>query len=632
MNDITRQRFAELKAGGLLPSPKGIALAVMNVSSQPNANAQDIARLVQADPAMAGRILRYANASNAGRMRHIVSLGQAVTFLGLFRVRQIVLGFSLLDQYRKGTCAAFDYTAYWESSLAAGIAAQKLAGRVQLPPDESFSCGLLASIGRLGFATAFPEPYSAILASKPDEAALTEAERDQFGIDHAHLSAEMLEGWGLPPLFTQAVRDHELPANDCSTPGTRAHALCTALNLAARIGRLLCLDETHRHSHVSELFSTAAVLGLVEEEVAELIAEVIEEWKAWAKDLKLPATFKLDIKELLSPQPQGLPEEGEDAARISELAVVLIIENEERCRVISELLAAMKLKMNVWRETETNPETSFDAGKTIVMLDAGNVRQTVIQQLQRLRQLAGGAVHVLVLIPDEDESEAMRLLEAGVADYLPYNFSAAALRVRLANARRLLSMQEEVRVDRELIAHSNDDWARANRRLLHEALTDPLTQLPNRRYGLDRFRQEWDIAVSNNLPIACLMLDIDHFKRVNDQHGHDSGDRVLRQLAAVVERCCRRSDFIFRYGGEEFCVICPMTAQAEAMLLGERITSAVRQYEFTLSAGMLHVTLSIGVAVRSPRMSESEQLIAKADEALYAAKNAGRDRVVSADE
>jgi len=264
-----------------------------------------------------------------------------------------------------------------------------------------------------------------------------------------------------------------------------------------------------------------------------------------------------------------------------------------------------------------------------VILDAGNSRRPAIEQLHHLRKYAGDALYVMALIPDDAEGEVMQLLAQGVVDYLVYSASAAALTVRLANARRLLSLQEEVRTERELVAHSADDWARSNRRLLHEALTDALTQLPNRRYGLDRFNQEWDIAVSNNLPIACLMLDIDHFKRVNDQYGHDSGDVVLRQVATVVERCCRRSDFVFRYGGEEFCVICPLTPQAEATQLGERIAAAIRQYEFILPTGIMRATLSVGVAVRSSDTSEAEQLITMADKALYVAKESGRDRVVS---
>ncbi len=629
MNDTIRKRFTELKDGGLLPSPKGIALAVMNVISQPSANAQDIARLVQADPAMAGRVLRYANATHGGKMRHIVSLGQAVTFLGLFRVRQIVLGFSLLDQYRKGACEAFDYTAYWSSALAAGIAAQKLAKHAQLPPDESFSCGLLASIGRLGFATVFPDQYSAILTMKLDDDALAGEERNQFGIDHTHLSAEMLDSWGLPPVFTMAVRSHELPPNDCSTPGTRAHALCVALNLATKIGRMLNVDEAHRRKQVSVLLSTAAVLGLVEKEITQLIAEVVEDWHAWAKDLKLPVSLKHDWKELLSLQPGSLPEDLEEGLEQGGLEILLWIEDEARCHRLANQLAAMNFRVTAMPEWSLDAGISLDAGKTVVILDAGNSRRPAIEQLNHLRKYAGDALYVMALIPDDAEGEVMQLLAQGVVDYLVYSASAAALTVRLANARRLLSLQEEVRTERELVAHSADDWARSNRRLLHEALTDALTQLPNRRYGLDRFNQEWDIAVSNNLPIACLMLDIDHFKRVNDQYGHDSGDVVLRQVATVVERCCRRSDFVFRYGGEEFCVICPLTPQAEATQLGERIAAAIRQYEFILPTGIMRATLSVGVAVRSSDTSEAEQLITMADKALYAAKESGRDRVVS---
>jgi diguanylate cyclase (GGDEF)-like protein len=305
------------------------------------------------------------------------------------------------------------------------------------------------------------------------------------------------------------------------------------------------------------------------------------------------------------------------------------VNDPERYRDLAQTLTAMGLQVDHVVDLIDIQQLLRQNRPDIAIIDAGNPDSNATAQLSELRRVAGSGLHIIVLIPADAEDRVAQLLHAGAADYLLYNFTESALIARLSNAQRLLSLQEAVRSERELAVSSSGEWARANRRLLHEALTDPLTQLPNRRYGLDRFAQEWDIAVSNNLPIACLMLDIDHFKRVNDERGHDVGDIVLHQIGRVIEGCCRRSDIIFRYGGEEFCGFCPSTALAEALQLAERIATAVRDDSYGRPEDLFHITLSIGVAVRTPTMTQSSELIELADKTLYAAKADGRNRVLS---
>lgn len=116
------------------------------------------------------------------------------------------------------------------------------------------------------------------------------------------------------------------------------------------------------------------------------------------------------------------------------------------------------------------------------------------------------------------------------------------------------------------------------KRLLQNGrLTDTLTQLPNRRKGLDFLASEWVFAQSSGAPLACLMLDIDHFKRINDNFGHAAGDEVLRQLAEVLRNTSRSEDMIFRYGGEEFAAVLTNANQRIALQIGERIRTLVKK-------------------------------------------------------
>lgn len=625
MNDIDKQRYESIKAIGLLPSPRGVALSILELTANARASIAELTRLVQMDPAMAGRILRYANATHGGALRHIVSLQHAITFLGLFRVRQIALGFSLIDQYRNGACPAFDYLAYWQSSLAAGIAAQQLAAQAKSPPEESFTCGLLAGIGRLALATLYPEEYADLLDSGASGTALLDEERAHFGLDHAQLSAAMLADWGLPEIFTSAVRHHEQPGEAPCTPDTRAYALTASLHLASRIGQLLVLDDAQRWQQIPSLFHAAAQLGLDAAEVPPLVGEVIVSWQEWSRELELPAKDKAELDSILASMSAG----ESSALRLGPLNVALVIADPERQRELAETLTAMELSVDCADNLAGLQVRLVHRLPDLILIDLGGLGAAAPALLRELRAAIGPLPHVIALLPLSEEGQLAQLLLAGASDYLTYDYSEAALIARLANAQQVVALRGAVQAERELAISSSGEWARSNRRLLHEALTDPLTQLPNRRNGLDRFAQEWAIAQSNALPIACMMLDIDHFKRVNDQRGHDIGDLVLQQIAAVVEGSCRRSDIVFRYGGEEFCCICPNTAVDDALQLAERIADNVRQGRYGMHGATFAITLSIGIAIGSPLTEDPAALIVQADKALYLAKEQGRDRVVA---
>jgi two-component system cell cycle response regulator len=175
----------------------------------------------------------------------------------------------------------------------------------------------------------------------------------------------------------------------------------------------------------------------------------------------------------------------------------------------------------------------------------------------------------------------------------------------------------------------------ANRaRLVRSVLTDPLTGWNNRRYLEARLREEIARCRRLQSPIACLMVDVDHFKQVNDRYGHLAGDDVLRGVAARLAREVRSSDVAARYGGEEFVILLPGTDARAGRVLAERIRAAVAERPFEIGGGRdpLAVTVSIGVADRVPDASDDaaqgEELIARADAALYAAKAGGRNMVV----
>ncbi len=169
--------------------------------------------------------------------------------------------------------------------------------------------------------------------------------------------------------------------------------------------------------------------------------------------------------------------------------------------------------------------------------------------------------------------------------------------------------------------------------LEHETLTDPLTGVYNRRFMEQRLAEEISKARRYCFQLSILLFDLDHFKRVNDQYGHQAGDQMLIEVSALVREQLRDSDLLSRYGGEEFLVIAPNTGPAEAALLAERLRGSIEATVFLedheeLAEHGLQATVSIGLASFSNDSDNEEVLIGNADRNLYRAKHEGRNRVV----
>ncbi len=170
-------------------------------------------------------------------------------------------------------------------------------------------------------------------------------------------------------------------------------------------------------------------------------------------------------------------------------------------------------------------------------------------------------------------------------------------------------------------------------RLRHAGLTDPLTQLNNRRFFEQRLVEEFDRARRTRRPLCCLMIDVDHFKSINDEYGHQGGDAVLQTVARTMDRFMRSSDVLARYGGEEFVVLLPETPARIAKDVAQRLRSGIEKEPTKTGGRSLTVTVSIGLSLYGPDSSDQENprtLVAYADQALYRAKQNGRNRVETA--
>lgn len=172
----------------------------------------------------------------------------------------------------------------------------------------------------------------------------------------------------------------------------------------------------------------------------------------------------------------------------------------------------------------------------------------------------------------------------------------------------------------------------ANQQLDRLANTDALTGLPNRRYAMRSAASEWEASVRKGTPLACMMVDADGFKIINDAHGHDAGDAVLRALSKQLQHAIRNDDLVCRLGGDEFLVICPNTPLEGAMKLAEALRKAVAALRIPAGNGEWRGSISVGVAARTATMTTLNDLIKSADRGVYVAKRHGRNCVAISDQ
>jgi diguanylate cyclase (GGDEF)-like protein len=166
-------------------------------------------------------------------------------------------------------------------------------------------------------------------------------------------------------------------------------------------------------------------------------------------------------------------------------------------------------------------------------------------------------------------------------------------------------------------------------KLREQAIRDPLTNIFNRRYLDETLDRELSRAAREDYPVCVIMVDIDHFKRVNDTHGHEAGDLVLKAIAETLSHHCRRGDFACRYGGEEFVVVLPNITLETAYARAEDLRKSLHLLSVPYEEHNLSVTISMGIACFPENGQTRDAILRAADQAMYAAKEAGRDHILS---
>ncbi len=618
----------QLKISALLPSPKGVALALLEACRREDANISQIAKLIQTDPALSGRLIQRANATNLAT-RSITSVLDAVSRVGLTVVKQLAMGFSLIDQYQKGPCKQFDYQEFWSHSLLMAITMQELGKTTRISsPDELFACGLMARIGCLALATIYPDKYAELIGKLTPGTLLIELEQQSLQTDHNELTAAMLLNFGVPGIYVEAAYFHETPSESDFSEGSRPYQIVHLLYLAKQIADFGLAKESEQNNRISELILLGGKIGLDTEAFGTFIDQVMQEWQSWGKMLKLsgvepPPPFH-KMMNASAPRQENV----NDSSSLR----ILLVEDDPTSLVLVEGLLSNILGHTVF--TASNGQQalslSMEVLPHVVITDWLMPVMSGLELTRSLRATEWGQnLYIIMLTSIEDEEEIITAFDAGVDDYVTKPINIRAFRARLRAAWHYRKLQESWERDREQLKRFAAELAVTNRKLKHYALTDVLTELPNRRAGMESLSEAWSIASRTDQLMAVMLIDIDHFKRINDNYGHAIGDKVLQEVASSIRNIARKGDTFCRMGGEEFLVVCHNgnTDAKSAVLFAERLRQHVKEQKINIDDIQIQTSISIGVALKEAGMKSEDHLVNAADKALYAAKNAGRNKV-----
>jgi diguanylate cyclase (GGDEF)-like protein len=306
--------------------------------------------------------------------------------------------------------------------------------------------------------------------------------------------------------------------------------------------------------------------------------------------------------------------------------ILVVDDHEDNIELLRARLEAWGYEVDAARNGTEALDRVRDVPPDLILLDVMMPNIDGNEVARRIKQNPALPFIPIIMQTALDSTDSkVEGLEAGADDYITKPIEFAELKARLRSMLRIKRLQEELEErERQLLE--------ANERLRHMSRTDGLTGLDNRRYIEQQLDQMYAHGERLAEPLSCVMCDLDRFKSVNDTHGHHAGDAVLKQFAGILKREAREIDRVGRYGGEEFIVLLPGTVLDAAVTFAERVRKSVEAHTFVFDGGSIRRTASFGVAGwPHPRVTHCDGLVRAADDALYVAKETGRNRVVRFD-
>jgi diguanylate cyclase (GGDEF)-like protein len=631
-----------------LPTAPGIGIKLLELVHQERSSFPDLVEVLTADPALCGRLLKRARSAALETPDETGSVQRAIERLGEKSSRAAIEDLSLATLGRVDLCARFDYERYWVRSLASAIAARRIAERTRIgPPEQAYTLGLLADVGRLALATLHPEEYANVLTGigERDAFRLTLAEREHFEIDHAELTASLFSDWGLADSFGRAARVFERRERSSDAEDAESLGWSRVLRIARALAEQ-CVDDTRGAGPLAldPVFESACrAIDVDLEAVPSILRDVQAEWRERAKLVRLMAVPATDVESsgaasaaAPATRPPSEPRAGSDsrapAKSVSALRVLAAVDDPTALRLVERMLREQGHTVRGVGDGSQALQAALEFDPQVVISDWSMPKLDGVELCRALRRIQGcRKIFFLLLIARGEEDRVGAGFEAGIDDYVIKPFNPEILLARLRKGQSVLDLKERVHADSQTIRALQTRVGVLTRKLEAASAVDSLTGFPNRKEMCERLEDAWAHACAADKPLSVILIDIDRFQSINEEHGYRGGDQVLLQIAATLRENTRLGEDLARFGGGDFLVVCPNSTSAQAAVGAERMRTAVEVRLIRAGDATGNFTVSVGVAQRTKSTHDVDDLIRAAFKALRAAKRGGRNQVCAPD-
>ena len=565
-------------------------------------------------------------------------VAELVQLLGLDMVRDIVLSMVILRSYRMGICRRMVRDEFWGKALARGVAAQHVGMMVGAKdPTRCFLSGLFQDLGEIVLAETYPGRYSGLLEKAGgDEVVLRQLEREAFGVDRDSVTWATLRDYGVSrgvfgPMFFASC---ELRDRISSLRPTEER-LPDIMRVATLIADLVTADMKQRMKLWPDFIKERNCLEVSRDVMNNLGDKVVNDWWFWGDLLTFPTRTVPGFGELSDWNERGAEPKRYNRTGGKSLVAnskgaglhILLVEDDSMTRL------ATRRKLE---KAGHQVDVAVDGVQALAMLRQSPPQVILsdwhmsgmdgLELCKYVRSTEYGERMFFILFTGEvDETQIVRAYEAGIDDFIDKTSSLQILLARILSSRKSLQHWESIDRDRRIIRSHCENSRHQAAMMKRDSLTDTLTDLPNRRYAMDRLREEWARSDRSSASLGLVMMDIDFFKSVNDTYGHDVGDAVLREVALTLKNVTRRGEAACRIGGEEFLIICSDADLESTARCAERVRKAIEARVIHAGAFQTNVTVSLGVAAKSAATQDINALFKATDEAVYKAKENARN-------
>lgn len=638
-----------------LPGFAQVMAKMLTLCNDPDATIGDVAKLVETDPSITAKVLGIVNSAFFNLRSRISAISEAVLFLGLDEVKKICLGATFFEKMVKsGRQKQFDRTFFWRHCLCVASLSQALAAEIGYPnPEDAYTAGLLHDFGKIALDRFGRVNYAVFCKNDFNcTGPSVEAERDVMGIGHDDLGAYYGHRWGFPQKLSLAIQYHHRRFNHldlCKEDMQFICIVCLADFLAwtqgmgsvDAISPLSLQPEVEQNIQLDRI-NFEAVIQKMDEEI-ENTAKFYE-FKFPSSDQYRANLLKANLKlssinsAYFSPKQKEIHEK-KRSMTASITAPHCSLEPE---KILSATLKAICQDFGFDRVYILRAVSPLRRLQVVKCLQQDGFSNHLASHYISTDKVDNGFLQCLrnkepVVINGTLPGEKEVLERFSVSQMLVVPFCSHDKVIGLLGMDYAVSGQKiEPGLFSSIALVANElglalENASAYKKAKSASLHDGLTGLLNRVAVDDLLKESFIKAVSEDTPLSVAMIDVDFFKKFNDMFGHQAGDSVLKLIAKALKKMSRPTDYVGRYGGEEFIVVLNNTDPAKAVVYGERIRKEIERLGHLLSDRFpgLGLTVSIGISKFENDMKNKEALVSKADEALYKAKKAGRNRVVS---